>query len=513
MSLVLHIVRKDVRHLYLELLITLGVIVAFAWAEPSQWMTGHTTLSIGLSSAKEWVGPLGYVLLPLMWLVMITRLVQDESLVGDKQFWITRPYRWPELLAAKLLFVVVFLFLPFLLVQAYLLHHAGFDLRTAQRDLLLNNLYIAALFFLPFLVLAAISSSFAKVVLWIVGALLCVIFLFPLLASQQMVPYYVQPICVGIAVCAALAVLLLQYARRRTLVSRMVLIGLPFALTAVQLLGSARAFVYRGYPLLPETTMSRLTLGPSPIFQQPGAGRVVRSGANVVLTLPVGPLTALSGMKFLGDGLSMSVATADGFRWSSGFVQQGSQLSFYEPSTNQLWMPAWVFERISNTAADLHLEFAGELERIGAPTSVLAAYPYFRAGGGICNLEEDGQPPACRFPLRFPPAIDVSAITSTKPCSPGDALPLDSVNAPREPASAGVGPVASPTRTVEEGTNLAPLHFDPVVTANTTTGQGPRQYLCPGTPIDFYPHQFAGHGRVSMDVHGVVLGPYAMREH
>ena len=31
---------------------------------------------------------------------------------GDRQFWITRPYRWQSLLGAKVRFVLVFLNLP-----------------------------------------------------------------------------------------------------------------------------------------------------------------------------------------------------------------------------------------------------------------------------------------------------------------------------------------------------------------------------------------------------------------
>ena len=49
-------------------------------------------------------------LVPQMWLVLISRVVHDEGLVGDRQFWITRPYPWQILLTAKLAFIFAFIF-------------------------------------------------------------------------------------------------------------------------------------------------------------------------------------------------------------------------------------------------------------------------------------------------------------------------------------------------------------------------------------------------------------------
>ncbi len=37
MNFVLHIFRKDARHLYPEILVTLALTIAFAWAAPVQW--------------------------------------------------------------------------------------------------------------------------------------------------------------------------------------------------------------------------------------------------------------------------------------------------------------------------------------------------------------------------------------------------------------------------------------------------------------------------------------------
>ncbi len=142
------------------------------------------------------LAPLLRILLPIGWLVLISRLIHDESLVGDRQFWITRPYTWPTLLAAKLLFLILFLYLPFFLMQVYLLHHAGLAIAPALPDLLRYHLRLTAIFVLPFVAIATVTSTFARLAISLLVALL---YLSGVLASaaylfeKRMTPPYVEP--------------------------------------------------------------------------------------------------------------------------------------------------------------------------------------------------------------------------------------------------------------------------------------------------------------------------------
>src|SRR5882762_1486822 len=81
-------------------------------------------------------------ILILSWVFLIVRIVQGETLVGDRQFWITRPYVWHRLLAAKLLSVFVFFNLPLFIVQTVLLYVAKFPVMSSIPGLL----YVHALF-------------------------------------------------------------------------------------------------------------------------------------------------------------------------------------------------------------------------------------------------------------------------------------------------------------------------------------------------------------------------------
>lgn len=114
MTQALHIFRKDLRHqkvdlaIYFALLVLTGFLVPTGW--PGHWF-GFTRDVLPL------LRTLLQVAVPTFWLVMIARLVHAEAIVGDQQFWTTRPYRWSSLLGAKLLFVVLCIALPHFVMQ------------------------------------------------------------------------------------------------------------------------------------------------------------------------------------------------------------------------------------------------------------------------------------------------------------------------------------------------------------------------------------------------------------
>ncbi len=159
----LHIFRKDLRHLWPETLVTLVLFVAFAWAAPASYSTSDFAPYLGLLSGFL------HLLMPIAWLVVISRLIHDEPLVGDRQFWTSRPYHWATLLAAKVLYLLAFLYLPFFLMQVYLLKHAGLYPTTAIPALLHNLLLLTVIIVVPLTAIAAVTSTFARLLLSVLG--------------------------------------------------------------------------------------------------------------------------------------------------------------------------------------------------------------------------------------------------------------------------------------------------------------------------------------------------------
>jgi hypothetical protein len=95
MHLMLHIFKKDVRRLWWGVAIALLIQIAAAWFD-----------------AVEDVAVLLHDLLMVTWAVLLALAVHEDPLVGDRQFWLTRPARWRVLLGSKLLFALAVVHVP-----------------------------------------------------------------------------------------------------------------------------------------------------------------------------------------------------------------------------------------------------------------------------------------------------------------------------------------------------------------------------------------------------------------
>ena len=114
---IVHIFRKDIRRHWREIALSLATLAAFAWNEPSLWWPQRVDEYPARLIFSGWYTPMVLI----GWSLLIVRVVQEEPLVGDRQFWVTRPYDWEKLLTAKALFLVVFVNLPLFIVQMVLL--------------------------------------------------------------------------------------------------------------------------------------------------------------------------------------------------------------------------------------------------------------------------------------------------------------------------------------------------------------------------------------------------------
>ncbi|HEX4164194.1 MAG TPA: hypothetical protein VHZ55_01865 [Bryobacteraceae bacterium] len=99
------------------------------------------------------------VLLVLAWWYLIALLVQDEALPGDRQFWLTRPYVRRDLIAAKLLFLLSFISVPWLLADCAILAAQNLPVAVNFPAILLRQVACLTLFILPALLIAMVTSG------------------------------------------------------------------------------------------------------------------------------------------------------------------------------------------------------------------------------------------------------------------------------------------------------------------------------------------------------------------
>jgi hypothetical protein len=219
----LHIFKKDIRHLWFEVTVAIFVVAAFTFtaSRRAHWLQDPGTNRIG-----AWT--LVLILLPLVWWTLIARVIHDEPLPGDNQFWITRPYSWNSLLAAKALFLLAFINLPMfvadiIILRAYGLHPFGSEFP----GLLWSQVLLVVVFILPIAALSALTSGFVQLIFAVLTP--CVIALGIAIVAPNAViggflggaewvkTYYVFLI---IAVVTA-AILLWQYSTRRIAAARL----------------------------------------------------------------------------------------------------------------------------------------------------------------------------------------------------------------------------------------------------------------------------------------------------
>ena len=238
MKQILHIFAKDSRHFWPEILISLALVGALVWIYPSTWLSQNGLYAVaggaflpGMLEAGLLAGLLT-VLIPVSWWLLIARVIHAEALVGDCQFWVTRPYEWKKLLGAKVLFLAVFLYLPLLIAQCLLLFRAGFHPLSFVPGLLFNLLLITAVIVLPLLAITTVTATFARLTLTLLAGLVCFIGYVAIslyLSDGASIPLS-DHLSMPLALCFCGTVVVLQYAARRVWVSRLLLIALPLLL-------------------------------------------------------------------------------------------------------------------------------------------------------------------------------------------------------------------------------------------------------------------------------------------
>ena len=236
MKQTLHILRKDIRSLRIEIALVLSLSAALGLA-PITW------ISTVLEAAA---------------LYLIVRLMHAEAIPGDRQFWLTRPYRPMSLLGAKLLFIFAFVNVPIGIAQAVLAVRLGFPLAQEMPGLLWTQVLIFFTAVLPVAALASVTSGLVPFVLAVL--ILAATALFGESGARELFPVrleegpadWIKLLPFGVAVsCVSTAVLSWQYRARCTLFSRL------FGLIAYSALLVFYLLVPRDLTLAAQTWFSR----------------------------------------------------------------------------------------------------------------------------------------------------------------------------------------------------------------------------------------------------------------
>jgi hypothetical protein len=373
MRLALHIFRKDVRRLWWEITVTLGLTAYLAQLDSNR--------------ADYLPGPmegLMNLLLPLAWAYLIALCVHQEAIVGDRQFWLTRPYPREALLFAKTLFAIAFVHLPSFLADCFVVQARGFQPLDFMSVLAGKQVTFALAITVPAIALAATTKNLTQ----LASAGLAALVGWLLLAATPSIPWsnadtVLQGTVIGIIAAGSTTIIALQYFRRRTALSRFVGVTaltaglavaayLPRKVTAVVRCrdsnGVSIAFERHGEPM-PESLR----------FQPP---------RDVVAVLPIKVSSAAGDTAVYFEALGMEITANDGRRWAmlsrpsrGGLPRQPDAVSAHvvlPPEKQNGWMLIHLDHPVQS-------QIAGKLVRISAQ---FTATSFSRGSTTVLNVDE-----------------------------------------------------------------------------------------------------------------------------
>jgi hypothetical protein len=495
MKQIVHIFAKDSRHFWPEIVVSLAAMAAFTWTYPHHWTRNNLGggLYIGVSTDWDLSASVLTLLVPVSWWLLITRVIHAESLVGDRQFWLTRPYEWRKLLGAKLLFLLVYLYVPLVILKLVLLAQAGFHPLSYMPGLLFNLLLVTAFLVMPLFAVATVTSNFARMALTAVGIILCLVAILVLSAvrgTSVSIPYN-DRLSIPLTVCVSVAAITLQYATRRLWLSRLLLIGFPVLTLALGLVSPGQAMMERDYPSIAAKQVAPIQFALLEDSIHQVMVSAARNEKEVAVSVPLEASGVADGYMLMPNHVRVSIEAANGTRWTSPWQEMynARYLPGPQESTVNFEVKRSIFESVRGMPIILHLTFAFTQLRAGRSRRVpVTASDFPVPGFGICapQLDWNGSQQiigvACRSAMRQPRLTYVEALWSDDACGSTATEPNNGVqgsgwtgNPDDDPAEFGISSVWT------TGLDLSNSLRD---TGEKTRPQKPR-YLCPGTPLTF----------------------------
>ena len=515
MKQALHIFLKDARRFWPEILISLAIVAAFIRIYPHEWMAAnlmHRAFMTGFFAGDMFdvLSQALVVLIPLSWWLLITRVVHAERLVGDSQFWLTRPYEWKRLLGAKVLFLAVFICLPIFVAQSLLLLEAGFHPLSYIPGLLYSQLLLTGVLVLPLAALSTLTSSFAKMTLAVLGVVLLIAGIAALgsLAPSDSVGSVASPLGDKLSFAALMlfcgAAIVAQYAIRKTWFGWSLLAVLPILLTAFAFGDPDAVLMNRAYPPLAANATAPVQLQYLPDSTHAASTNTTNDAKELEIYIPLHSSGVAPGYTTRLEGVKATIDAPDGSHWESPWQAVYNQylLSDTEETFVRFRIRRAVYDKFKTLPVTLRLSFA--LTRAKADTEIqvpLPAHDFFVAGFGMCsprpgwlNRPSEIAAVACRAALRQPDLSYVSVLWSEQPCSTAQSNSSSGVlgatwagSFEQDPADFGITSVWN-----------TPLNFSNSWAGYRQGTTGIPRHLCVGLPITFTRYRLDGRSQTAI---------------
>ncbi len=516
MGQILRIFRKDVRHFWIEILASFLALSAYIWRVLHEWAD-----PLAASDLPNFLHGLLMALVPISWCLLVVRAVQDESLVGDRQFWVTRPYEWRKLLAAKGLFVLLFVNAPLFIANVIFLRNSGFSPTRCLVGLLWIQLSIAIVLILSAASVSAVTSTFVQVILWTlgIGAYIAALASVSSLIPDSHIPTSSSDssdvISMGLFASALLGIVLWQYTQRRPWIPRAFIVGVALIIGGLALVPTTDTQISRAYPPLAageQLPFQLNSIPPKPSTEdQSQAGR-----KKVELSIPVQFAGVAADSLVVVAGTRVTIRTRNGEQLTSKWENDDWEVWPGEQTSDvPLVIDSTFFEQTRFVPANMRITFAfAEYHEVNTRQIVTQAGEFPVDGVGTCWVSS---PRAeyflqnvigCRSPLKSPPIlVRFETARSTCPHVPAknEAPPTTryaasaSLTDDWEPAEPAIIPIQS-----------FDLRFSQPSDPDDPKGKSYLPGVCPGTPITISTPTVARFASTEIEIDGADLRDYVL---
>ncbi len=387
----LHIFKKDVRHLWFEIVLTLLIAAAFTFTgvRRARWL-----MDPGANQGVAW--QLVMFLMPLAWWTLIARVIHSEALPGDRQFWLTRPYAWKSLLGAKAIFIVVFVNIPLLVADALIIRAYGFSLTAELPGLLWSQVLLTTVVVLPTAALSAVTTGFVQLLvtsLVVYVAVLAWNIAAPEAAvgdTWRALEWVKSTYAIVVITVAALAIVAWQYARRRTGITR------SLAAAASVLVGLGIAFLPWAAAFGIQSRLSRQRVDPSSVrvgfdsARKWAARALIDKDDRVRIDVPLQITGVPAGMEAKFDGLIVTIETPDGPAWRADQHPWSNVTSTGQAVSLLTVVDGSFYRKVKNAPVklrgSLYLTLYGNRRTAAVPFN---DRPVSVPGAGLCSASRD----------------------------------------------------------------------------------------------------------------------------
>jgi hypothetical protein len=389
-----------------------------------------------------------------------------------------------------------------------LIAEAGFSPGPYVTGLLWMQLLMVMFFFVPVAALATLTRSVAQMLL---AVLIVALYMIGMAVLSNQIPNsnfsdpsddLLAPLLIGVS----FAVIFLQYARRRTGMSRMLIGGLGVVFLLVLVATPYRAIIAREFPRLHSQQLSPFQLALSrPDLKDFETYSPDENKIEIRLPMHVSGVQPESIVVI--NGVLVEVEGPNQLQWNSGWQSPGLQMFPETRSANiEFTLKKKAFERMQTSPVKITVYLAFTLFQERNATRFVIPYGRFAMPGvGLCSDNPYSGQINCLAPLKTPSSFLLTLDMSESTCqlgkeesraNPGEVAREWIQGSDPGPAEFGVSPI-----------NIVNLYLSPRDGLNSRRSTR----VCPQTPVTLSNTQAVSRSQTEMQLDNVQLSDFRLK--